>query len=99
MAFFVAFFHWNFIEKEMFLVEILFECKKCSKKNNISNLNGTCGNCDNNRLENFKIIITRGKLRGMSGMQTLSRAKEILKSALNKEKILLIDPKSNFNKI
>ncbi|MCU5395773.1 hypothetical protein [Bacillus toyonensis] len=99
MAFFVAFFHWNFIKKEMFRVEILFKCKKCSKKNNISNLNGTCGNCDNNRLENFKIIITRGKLRGMSGMQTLSRAKEILKSALNKEKILLIDPKSNFNKI
>ncbi|TKI24025.1 hypothetical protein FC700_31495 [Bacillus mycoides] len=80
-------------------MKILFRCKKCSKNNNISNLNGTCGNCDNNRLENFKIIMTRGKLSGMSGMQTLSTAKEILKLALNKEKILLIDPKSNFNKI
>lgn len=80
-------------------MDILFKCEKCNKKNNMSDINGTCGNCDNNKLENFKIIITRGKLRGMSGMQTLSTAKEILKSALNKEKILLIDPKSNFNKI
>jgi hypothetical protein len=71
----------------MFIVEVLFKCEKCSKKNNISDINGTCGKCDNNRLENFKIITTREKLRGMSGTQTLSTAKEILKSALNKEKI------------
>ncbi|MES1051415.1 hypothetical protein FOA24_19205 [Bacillus thuringiensis] len=78
---------------------ILFKCEKCSKKNNISDINGACGNCDNNRLDNFKIIMARGKLRGMSGMHTLSTAKEILKSALNKENFLIIDPKSNFNKI
>lgn len=100
MAFFVAFFYWHltFIKKETFIVEILFKCEKCSAKNNIFNINGTCGNCDNNRLENFKIITTRGKLRGMSGMQILSTAKQKLKLALNKEKILLIDPKSNFSK-
>lgn len=76
-------------------MEILFKCKKCGEKNNISNINGTCGNCDNSRLENFGITITRGKLRGMSGMHTLSTAKEILKSALDKEKILLIDPQKH----
>ncbi|WP_255261531.1 hypothetical protein [Bacillus pseudomycoides] len=78
-------------------MELLYKCEKCGKKNNISDINGTCGNCDNNRLENFKIIITRGKLRGMSGIQTLSTGREILNSALNKERILIIDPKKSFN--
>lgn len=50
-------------------------------------------------MKNFKVIITSGELRGMSGMYTLSKAKEILESALNKEKILIIDPKSNINMI
>ncbi|MEM5662982.1 hypothetical protein AAHB94_00210 [Bacillus toyonensis] len=98
MAFLLPFFIEILLKRRCFLWRFFLNVKNVVK-NNISNLNGTCGNCDNNRLENFKIIITRGKLRGMSGMQTLSRAKEILKSALNKEKILLIDPKSNFNKI
>ncbi|WP_255291177.1 hypothetical protein [Bacillus pseudomycoides] len=34
----------------------------------------------------------------MSGIQTLSTAREILNSALNKERILIIDPKKSFNK-
>lgn len=79
-------------------MDILFKCEKCNKKNNISDINGTCGNCDNNKLENFKIIITRGKLRGMSGIHILSTAREILNSALNTERILIIDPKKSFNK-
>ncbi|MDX5947328.1 hypothetical protein SIL19_25875 [Bacillus cereus group sp. BfR-BA-00431] len=76
----------------MFIVGLLFQCEDCGKENNISDIKGTCGNCDNNKMKNFKVIIT-------SGMYTLSKAKEILESALNKEKILIIDPKSNINMI
>jgi hypothetical protein len=83
----------------MFIVGLLFQCEDCGKENNISDIKGTCGNCDNNKMKNFKVIITSGELRGMSGMYTLSKEKEILESALNKEKILIIDPKSNINMI
>ncbi|MDI6680026.1 hypothetical protein QMA02_30160 [Bacillus wiedmannii] len=79
-------------------MEILFQCEKCGKENNISDINGTCGNCDNNRFGNFKIIMPTGTLKGMSGMHVLSTAGEMLKSALNKEKIWVIDPKKPFNK-
>lgn len=77
-------------------MEFVFQCENCGKENDITEINGTCGNCDNNSLQNFEIIITKGKLKGMGGTQALYTAKEVLKSALKKEKILLIDPKTDF---
>ncbi|MED0855683.1 hypothetical protein [Bacillus pseudomycoides] len=80
----------------MFIVKFVFQCENCGKENDITEINGTCGNCDNNRLKNFKIIITKGKLKGMGGTQALYTAREILDSALNKEIILIIDPQTDF---
>ncbi|WP_255300298.1 hypothetical protein [Bacillus pseudomycoides] len=78
-------------------MEFIFQCENCGKENDFTEINGTCGNCDNNRLKNFEIIITKRKLKGMGGTQALYTAREILNSALNKERILIIDPKKSFN--
>jgi hypothetical protein len=80
-------------------MKFVFQCKNCGKENDITGINGSCEKCDNNKLENFKIIITKGKLRGMGGAQALHAAKRALRSALNTERILLIDPKSDYSKM
>ncbi|WP_335360571.1 hypothetical protein [Bacillus sp. JJ1127] len=68
----------------------MFQCENCGKENNISKIHGRCGNCDNNNAENFVIINNNKMLSGMS----LYGVRDVLISALNKEEILLIDPKS-----
>jgi len=83
----------------MFNVKILFQCENCNNENDISDINGTCGNCDNNNFENFEIIMPKGALKGMSGMNALSTAGEMLKSALNKAEVLIIDPEDSYNNL
>lgn len=77
-------------------MKFIFQCKNCGKENDITGIIGSCGNCDNNKLQNFEIIITEGELRGIGGAQALDAAKQALESALNTEEILLIDPKADF---
>ncbi|MCU5081488.1 hypothetical protein OB985_28660 [Bacillus cereus] len=77
-------------------MKFVFQCKNCGEENDITEIIGSCGNCDNNKLQNFEIIITKGKLRGMGGAQALDAANKALESALNTEKILSIDPKADF---
>ncbi|MEB9857248.1 hypothetical protein P4K23_28150 [Bacillus cereus] len=77
-------------------MKFVFQCKNCGEENDITGIIGSCGNCDNNKLQNFEIIITEGALRGMGGAQALDAAKKALESALNTEEILLIDPKADF---
>ncbi|MEH7458062.1 hypothetical protein V7183_12690 [Bacillus sp. JJ1127] len=83
----------------MFSVGILSQCKNCNVKNAISDINNTCGHCDNNKLENFKIIMPGEPLKGMGGMYALTRAREILESALNREEVLIIDPERSYNNL
>ncbi|WP_227495198.1 MULTISPECIES: hypothetical protein [Bacillus] len=73
---------------------MIFQCQNCGKENDIFEIHGRCGNCDNNRVEDFVIINNKKILSGMSGTNYQCRGIEILKSALNKEKIWVIDPKS-----
>ncbi|MED0952616.1 hypothetical protein P4T70_31825 [Bacillus mobilis] len=80
-------------------MKFVFQCKNCGKENDINGIIGSCGNCDNNKLQNFEIIITNGELRGMGGAQALGAAKKALESALNTEGILLIDPKANYSEM
>jgi hypothetical protein len=85
--------------KGMVYVEILFQCDKCKMKNVISEINNKCKYCDNNEQKRFKIIIPGEPLKGMSGRHVLTRAREILESALNREEVLIIDPESSYNNL
>lgn len=58
-------------------MKFVFQCKNCGKENDITGVIGSCGNCDNNKLQNFEIIITNGELRGMGRVQALGAAKGI----------------------
>lgn len=78
-------------------MKLIFQCENCDKENDISEINGSCKNCSNNNAENFKIITTGVNLRGMSGKHTLYTVRKLLKSALNKEKIKVIEPQKSFN--
>lgn len=80
-------------------MRFVFECKNCGEKNDITGIIGSCGNCDNNKLQNFEIIITNGELRGMGEAHALSAAKKALESALNTKEILLIDPKADYSEM
>ncbi|WP_229192558.1 hypothetical protein [Bacillus cereus] len=69
------------------------------EKNDITGIIGSCGNCDNNKLQNFEIIITNGELRGMGGEHALGAAKKALESALNTEENLMIDPQADYSEM
>lgn len=80
-------------------MKYFFQCKNCGKENDITGIIGSCGNCDNNKSQNFEIIITNGELRGMGRAQALGAAKKALESALKTEGILLIDPKADYSEM
>ncbi|PEM69337.1 hypothetical protein CN619_21625 [Bacillus pseudomycoides] len=74
---------------------MIFKCKKCGKENDISEIYGSCKSCDNKDAESFEPIISKEKLFSINGVRYLAEARTILISALKKERILVIDPKSD----
>ncbi|PEB42232.1 hypothetical protein [Bacillus pseudomycoides] len=76
---------------------MIFKCKKCGKENDVSEIYGSCKSCDNKDAESFEPIISKEKLFSINGVRYLAEARTILISALKKEKVFIIDPKSHIN--
>lgn len=74
---------------------MIFECRNCEVKNEISEINGSCKECDNNDVEKFKLVTDDKFLTGMGATHFFYEAMESLNRALKNKKIFIIDPKSN----
>lgn len=74
---------------------MIFVCRNCEVKNEISEINGSCKKCDNNDVEKFKLVIDEKFLTGMGATYFFYEAMESLSRALKNKKVFIVDPKSD----
>lgn len=74
---------------------MIFECRNCGVKNEISEINGSCKECNNNDVGKFKLVTDDKFLTGMGATYFFYEAMESLNRALKNKKIFIIDPKSD----